>query len=100
MADKSQSLEGQRSSAGSIVEEHVFTERLRELRISHRTLDEIFEVLPSVLRSPELYPQVPGTNIRRIRIEAGVSHPALRIWIEYEGEVVRLIDIERVEGGR
>jgi hypothetical protein len=95
--DKSLRLDEQRNSAGSIIAEPAFEERLRELRISHRALDEILEVYPLALRSPDLYPEVPASNIRRVRIEAGVNHPALRIWIEYDGEVVKLIDTERAD---
>ena len=99
MDDKLRSHEEQRSSAGSIIEEHAFTERLRELRISHKILDDILSVYATALRSPEIYPEVPGTNIRRVRIEGGVNHPALNIWIEYDGDVIKLIDIEKFGGG-
>lgn len=100
MDDNSLPLEEQPNSAGSIVEEHAFTEHLGELRISHGTLYDILSahVIGIALRSPEVYPRAPGTDIRRIRIEGGVGHPPLNIWIECDREMVKLIDIELVGG--
>jgi hypothetical protein len=83
----------------NLVEEDCYRDRLRELKLSHAVLDEIFvELAPAVCRCPQIYYGVDG--IHRIRVAAGVDHPELRIWFEYDDENVYLIDIECTNGGR
>ena len=83
----------------NLVEEDCYRARLHDLELSHAVLDEIFvELAPAVCRFPEIYPGTDG--IHRILVAAGVDHPELRIWFEFDEENVYLIDIEHTTGGR
>ena len=80
-----------------IVEEDSFKARLKELRIQHKRMDEALDaVCLALARRPDLFPLVPGTNIRRLRLQDCVGVPESNIWFTHTSDTVRLLTIELV----
>jgi hypothetical protein len=78
-----------------IVEEESYKQRLKELRIGHQRMDEALEaVCIALAKRPDLFPLVPGTNIRRLRVQGCVGVPTVNIWFTYTKHQVRLLTIE------
>ncbi len=81
-----------------IVEEDSFKERLNELRINNKRMDEALDAICLALaRRPELFPLVPGTNIRRLRLQNCIGVPESNVWFTYTQHAVRLLTIELVQ---
>lgn len=83
----------------TIIEDTGFKDQLKKLRISHRRLDELMEngVAFALCREPEVFPGLPGSTVRRIRVLACVGIPDCNIWFSYDDEKVTLVAIDLLE---
>src|ERR1035437_1233940 len=53
----------------SIIEEPLYKEQIEALRVDGRRLDDAFqEVEHAILAVPDIFPQVPGTKLRRVQL--------------------------------
>ena len=65
-----------------VVEDELFTEQIRKYRISWKRLDEALITLYHALQgSPELFPIVPGTQLRRLKLVGFPGVPPLSIFL-------------------
>lgn len=83
-----------------IVEEPLFTDQINEYRISWTRLDAALITLYHALQgSPELFPLVPGTQLRRLKLVGFPGVPPLSIFLTLTPTQVilktaELIDLE------
>ncbi|HXZ79543.1 MAG TPA: hypothetical protein VEG30_06410 [Terriglobales bacterium] len=83
-----------------IVEDQLFKDQINKYRISWKRLDEALMSLDPALRgSPELFPIVPGTQLRRLKLVGFPGVPPLSIFFTLsETQIViktaELIDLE------
>jgi hypothetical protein len=83
-----------------IVEEQLYTDQINKYRIDWKRLDEALMTLyPALLGSPELFPLVPGTKLRRLKLVGFLGVPPLSIFLTLTPTQVilktaELIDIE------
>lgn len=78
-----------------IIEEDSYKERLKNLRVSYEDIDRAFEeVAWTLARNPEVFPSIPGTPLRRLRIAGTVRMPPLNIWFTASHNSVRLLWVE------
>jgi hypothetical protein len=83
-----------------IVEDRIYQEKIDSHRINWKRLDDALMTLyPALLGSPELFPQVPGTKLRRLKLVGFRNVPPLSIFFTLEKDKItlktaELIDIE------
>jgi hypothetical protein len=83
----------------TIVEEPLYTAQINELRINWRRLDEAFQTLEkAVLLIPDIFPQVPNTKLRRIRLVGFEGVPPLSIYFAIKGDTAHLVAAELISG--
>jgi hypothetical protein len=82
-----------------IIEEPLYTEQINALRIDWRRLDDAFLTMQSaVLLVPDIFPQVPGTILRRIRLVGFSGVPPLSIFFAVVGIAAHLVAAELITG--
>ena len=82
-----------------IVEEATFDEQRAALKITCRIFDEAFEKVDLALaRLPELFPVVPGRELRRLRLNGYSRMPDINIWFTFTDTTVTLHFIEKADG--
>ena len=65
-----------------IVEDQLFTDQINRYRISWKRLDSALITLYHALQvSPELFPLVPGTKLRRLKLVGFPGVPPLSIFL-------------------
>jgi hypothetical protein len=78
-----------------IIEEPGFSEQAEKLRLSYPRLDEAMRGAQLVLvDAPEIFPIVPGTELRRLRLHLYAPGVVLDVWFTFDAETVRLLHIE------
>ncbi len=83
-----------------IIEDHLYTEQINKYRINWKRLDAaLMSLSPALLGSPELFPLVPGTKLRRLKLVGFPQVPPLSIFFTItENTIViktaELIDID------
>lgn len=81
----------------SVVEEPLYTEQINALHIDWKRLDEAFEFFErAVLLVPDIFPQVPGTRLRRIQIVGFDGVPSITIFFAVLGDVAHLVSAETI----
>jgi hypothetical protein len=74
------------SRRSTIVRQDAFEECCSQLGKSIRRIDEYLEAVEwAYMRNPEAFPQIPGTNVRVVRIDATAEFPAVRVFVGEEG---------------
>lgn len=82
----------------TIRQEERFTRQLADLRINYARLDEALLALGDVLcRTPDLFPQAPGTMLRRLRLSQFPGIPPLSIFFLYDDSYVYLMSAELID---
>lgn len=67
-------------SGREIVEDQLFSDQIKKYRINWKRLDEALMTLyPALQNSPELFPLVPGTKLRRLKLVGFSGVPPLSI---------------------
>ena len=65
-----------------IVEEQLFTDQINKYRVDWERLDDALMTLyPALQGSPELFPLVPGTKLRRLKLVGFPGVPPLSIYL-------------------
>jgi len=83
-----------------IVEDRLYTDQINKYRINWKRLDDaLMSLYPALLGSPELFPAVPGTPLRRLKLVGFPGVPPLSIFFTLsETQIVlktaELIDLE------
>ncbi len=83
-----------------IVEDRLYQEQINHHRINWKRLDDALMTLyPALLGSPQLFPLVPGTKLRRLKLVGFQGVPPLSIFFTLEKDKItiktaELIDIE------
>jgi hypothetical protein len=83
-----------------IVEDQLYADQINKFRINWKRLDEALMTLsPALLGSPELFPFVPGTQLRRLKLVGFPGVPPLSIFFTLTPtqiimKTAELIDIE------
>jgi hypothetical protein len=83
-----------------IVEEQLYIDQINRCRVDWKRLDEALMTLyPALQGSPELFPLVPGTKLRRLKLVGFPGVPPLSIFLTVTATQVilktaELIDIE------
>jgi hypothetical protein len=68
---------------------------IKRLKISYRRLDEAREGIDFVLsRTPEVFPLVPNTKVRRLKLVDYPGIPKASVWFTYDDSFVYLLSIE------
>jgi len=81
-----------------IVESSDFTAQINALRVNYRRLDEaIIGVHEAVVRSPEKFPNIPGTKLHRLKLIGFDGVPALSIYLTFNETEVHLVWAELIE---
>jgi hypothetical protein len=79
----------------TIIEEDSFRQSLKKLGISPKRLDELVEgVIFAVAKSPETFPEVPGTGIHRLQILPFPGMKRLNVWFTFEDETVTFLGVD------
>ena len=84
-----------------IVEDQQYTDQINKFRINWKRLDAALMTLsPALLGSPELFPLVPGTKLRRLKLVGFPGVPPLSIFFTLTPthiiiKTAELIDIEQ-----
>jgi hypothetical protein len=75
----------------TIIESNQLARLLRQLKIDYRRFDEAFSDVQRALRSaPETFPQVPATNLHRVKLVPFDGVPSLSIFFTYDKDTVTL----------
>jgi len=83
-----------------IVEDQQYADQINKFRINWKRLDAALMTLsPALLGSPELFPLVPGTKLRRLKLVGFPGVPPLSIFFALTPtqiiiKTAELIDIE------
>ena len=83
-----------------IVEEQLYTDQINKYRINWRRLDAaLITLYPALQGSPKLFPLVPGTKLRRLKLVGFPGVPPLSIFLTLTPTQVvlktaELIDLE------
>jgi hypothetical protein len=83
-----------------IVEDKLYTDQINKYLINWKRLDAALMTLyPALLGSPELFPLVPGTQLRRLKLVGFPGVPPLSIFFTLTStqitiKTAELIDIE------
>lgn len=83
-----------------IVEDQLYKDQINRYRINWKRLDDALMTLyPALLGSPELFPLVPGTTLRRLKLVGFDQVPPLSIFFTIEKHQIviktaEIIDIE------
>ncbi len=79
----------------TIVEEPLFIQQKKKLRVSVRRLDEVLHGVTWVLcRKPEEFGNIPGTSLYLAKTDSAPDTPALYVWFIFDDDTVRLLMIE------
>ena len=84
-----------------IVEDQQYADQINKFRINWKRLDAALMTLsPALLGSPELFPLVPGTKLRRLKLVGFPGVPPLSIFFTLTPthiiiKTAELIDIEQ-----
>lgn len=82
-----------------IIDEPLYTDQINALRIDWRRLDDAFEEMQSaILLVPDIFPQVPGTRLRRVRLVGFPDVPPLSIFFAVVGDEAHLVAAELITG--
>jgi hypothetical protein len=82
-----------------IIEEPLYTEQISSLKIDWRRLDDAFTTLQSaILLVPDVFPQVPGTKLRRVQLVGFPGVPPLSVFFTVVGPVAHLVAAELISG--
>ncbi len=83
-----------------IVEDQLYSDQINKFRINWKRLDEaLMTLFPALSGSPELFPLVPGTKLRRLKLVGFRGVPPLSIFFTLTPtqivlKTAELIDIE------
>jgi hypothetical protein len=83
-----------------IVEERLYTDQINKYRVDWKRLDAaLITLYPALQGSPELFPLVPGTKLRRLKLVGFPGVPPLSIFLTLTPTQVilktaELIDLE------
>jgi hypothetical protein len=83
-----------------IVEDALYADQINKFRVNWKRLDEaMISLSTALLKSPELFPAVPGTRMRRLKLVGFPGVPPLSIFFVMEHpqiilKTAELIDIE------
>ena len=83
-----------------IIEDPLYAKQINGFRINWKRLDEaLMSLYPALLGSPELFPLVPSTKLRRLKLVGFHQVPPLSIFFTLEKNKItlktaELIDIE------
>jgi len=83
-----------------IIEDPLFKEQINRYRVNWKRLDEALMTLyPALQGSPELFPLIPGTKLRRLKLVGFPGVPPLSVFLVVTPSQVilktaELIDIE------
>lgn len=81
-----------------IVDGELYTEQINKLRIVWTRLDAaMISMEPALLGSPELFPQVPDTRLRRLKLEGFEGVPPLSIFFTIDGDQITLRAAELID---
>ncbi len=81
-----------------IVEDKLYAEQINKYRISWKRLDAaLISLSPALLGSPELFPLVPGTKLRRLKLEGFDGVPPLSIFFTLDGDLITLKTAELID---
>jgi hypothetical protein len=81
-----------------IVEEHKFRQQLDGLGVSHELLDTLLETIClTVAKHPEIFEEVPGKPLRRLRVVPFPGLPKLNVWFRHDDKYVYFLDIDVLE---
>ena len=84
-----------------VVEEQQYTDQINQYRIDWKRLDEaLITLYPALQGSPELFPLIPGTKLRRLKLVGFPGVPPLSIFLTVTATQVilkaaELIDLEQ-----
>lgn len=82
-----------------IVEEVLYRDQINALRINWQRLDEAFDTLQdAVLLIPDIFPQVPGTKLRRVQLVGFSGIPPLSIYFAVLNDCAHLVAAELISG--
>jgi hypothetical protein len=86
------------SNARHVRFEPLFDEQLKALGVDPQWLDDATVGLDLALaKHPEIFPKVPGTNLRCAKLVIYDDAPALRVFFTYDATEVRVICVEFAE---
>jgi hypothetical protein len=82
----------------NIIEEALYTEQINALRIDWRRLDDaLITLMPALLKVPDVFPVIPGTRIRRVKILDFDDVPPISIFFTIKGSTVHLLAAELID---
>ena len=81
-----------------VIEEKRFEDDINGLRVDWKRLDSAMTTLqPALLTVPDIFPQVPGTQLRRVKLTGFSGVPPLSIFFSVRGTVVHLEAAELID---
>jgi hypothetical protein len=81
-----------------IVEDNLYKDQINQYRINWKRLDEaLMSLYPALLGSPELFPLVPGTKLRRLKLVGFHQVPPLSIFFTLERNRITLKTAELID---
>ena len=80
----------------TIIEQPSFTTSARELKIADEAIKAALDhVRIQLVRMPEIFPQVPHTPLRRLKIQGyAASQPTIDVWFTFDEKHVYLHEID------
>jgi hypothetical protein len=81
-----------------IIDGELYTLQINQFRIQWKRLDAAMTSMePALLTSPELFPQVPGTRLRRLKLVGFSGVPPLSIFFTIDGDQITLRSVELID---
>jgi hypothetical protein len=82
-----------------IIEEPFYAEQINKLKINWKRLDDAFLTLEqAILQVPDIFPKVPGTQLRRVQLIDFPGVPALSIYFAVKDNKAHLVAAELITG--
>lgn len=81
-----------------IVDGELYTSQINQFRIQWQRLDAaMISMEPALLGSPDLFPLVPGTRLRRLKLVGFAGVPPLSIFFTIDGDQITLRAAELID---
>lgn len=81
-----------------IIEDQLYADQINRYRINWKRLDAALMTLyPALLGSPELFPLVPGTKLRRLKLVGFDQVPQLSIFFTIESDNIIIKTAELID---
>jgi hypothetical protein len=80
-----------------VIEEPLYTDQMNALGVEWKRLDAaLITIEPALLAIPDVFPRIPGTVLRRVKLQGFPGVPPVSIYFAVRGENVHLVAAELI----